>query len=180
MRKTLFIAAMAFVVMVSAGIVLAQQQNYGQGHTPQGQGWLCPWSGQQQGQGMGPGMMQGWQGRGMGPGMMHRGQGMMQGWQGQGLGPGMMHGPRMGRGMMHDQWGRGQNGPNAGQQQMQSLDQNAARELARNYTGGNPNLKIGEVTEQDGSYEATIVTKNGSLVEKLLIDKQTGGMKKAF
>ncbi|MFO7803725.1 MAG: hypothetical protein R6V55_15695 [Desulfovermiculus sp.] len=154
MRKAFFTATVALVIMVSAGMVLAQQQGYGQGYAPQqGQGWYCPWSGQ-----------------GMGPGMMHRGQGMMHGWQGQGMGPGMMHG----------QWGRGQYGPNAGQQQMQPLDQNGARELAQNYAAGNPNLKIGEVTEQDGSFEATIVTTDGSLVERLLIDKQTGWMKRAF
>ena len=76
--------------------------------------------------------------------------------------------------------GRGQYGPNAGPQQMQPLDKSAARNLAQNYAAGNPNLKIGQVTAQDGTYEATIVTQDGSLVEKLLIDKQSGWMKRAF
>ena len=82
--------------------------------------------------------------------------------------------------MMHGQWSRGQYGPSTGPQQMQPLDQSTARELVRNYAAGNPNLKVGQVTEQDGTYEATIVTKDGSLVERLLIDKQTGWMKRAF
>lgn len=98
------------------------------------------------------------------------GQSYGQGWHGRGMGPGMMHG----------QWGRGQYGPNAGPQQMQPLDKSAARNLAQNYAAGNPNLKIGQVTEQDGTYEATIVTPDGSLVERLLIDKQSGWMKRAL
>ena len=114
-------------------------------------------------------------GQGMGPGMMHRGQGMMQG------GQGMMHGGRgMGPGMMGDQWGRGQYGPSGGQQQMDPLSQSDAQSLAENYVAGNPNLKIGGVTEKDEAYEARIETKDGSLVEKLLIDKQTGWMKRAY
>ena len=129
----------------------------------------------------GQGMRQGWQGQGMGPGMMQRyhgqgmGSGMMQG------GQGMMHGGRgMGPGMMGDQWGRGQYGPSGGQQQMDPLSQSDAQSLAENYVAGNPNLKIGGVTEKDEAYEARIETKDGSLVEKLLIDKQTGWMKRAY
>ncbi len=202
MKKTFFVAAVAVVFMLSGGMVLAQQQgsSQGQGSGPQGQGWFCPWCGQQQGQGMGPGMMN--RGQGMGPGMMNRGQGMGPGWQGQGMGPGMMHrgpgpgmgqgmmqgwqgrgmmqGPGMGQGMTSDQWGRGQYGPSGGQQQMESLDQNAARRLAKDYVSANPNLQVGELSEKEDAYEAQIVTKDGSLVEKLLIDKQTGWMKKAF
>ena len=164
MNRKLFIAAAALVLIVSGSVVLAQQQGYG----PQGQSWFCPWCGQQSGQGMGPGMMQGWQGQGMGPGMMHRGQGMMHG--GWGMGPGMMG----------DQWGRGQYGPQAGQQQMEPLTQSKAKQLANDYVAGNPNLKIGGVTEKDEVFEARVETQDGSLVEKLQIDKQTGWMKRAY
>lgn len=61
------------------------------------------------GSGMGPGMMHG---QGMGPGMM-RGQGTGPGMmQGQDMGPGMMHGQGMGPGMMHGQgMGSGMMGP---------------------------------------------------------------------
>ena len=66
MKKAFYTATVALVIIVSAGMVLAQQQGYGQGYVQQGQGWHCPWSGQ----GMSPGMMH--RGPGMGPGMMHR------------------------------------------------------------------------------------------------------------
>lgn len=45
---------------------------------------------------------------------------------------------------------------------------------------GNPNLKLGEVTEFVPYYEAVIVTKDGSLVEKLLVDKRTGWLRSIY
>ena len=48
------------------------------------------------------------------------------------------------------------------------------------FRSGNPNLKIGEVLEEDNAYVASIVTKDGSLVEKLIIDKSSGWMRRAF
>ena len=215
--KRFLIAATVLAVMVSGGLVLAQQQGAGQGQAygPQGQGWFCPWCGQNsaQGQGMGPGMMRGQQGmmhgqqgmmrgQGMKPcqkGMMrgqgmHRGQGMMRGGQqgmmhGQGMmrgQQGMMHGQGMHRGQqgMQQGWGRGQYGPQGGQQQQtaQPLQADQARQLAENYVAENPNLKVGEVNDNDeqGAFVATIVTQDGSLVEKVLIDKETGWMKRQY
>jgi hypothetical protein len=176
--KRFFIAATVLAVMVSGGLVLAQQQGagQGQGYGPQGQGWFCPWGGQNgpQGQGMGPGMMRG-------QGMKQGQQGMMRGGQ-----QGMMHGQGMHRGQqgMHQGWGRGQYGPQGGQQQQpaQPLQADQARQLAENYVAGNPNLKVGEVTDNDaqGTFVATIVTQDGSLVEKVLIDKETGWMKRQY
>lgn len=201
MKRTFIIAALVVAFILAGSAVLAQQQGYGQEYGPQGQGWFCPWCGQQHGQGMGSGMMH--RGQGMGPGMMNRGQGMPYGWQGQGMGPGMMpgwqgqgmrpgmqHGYR-GQGMMHggrgmgpgmrgDQWGRGQYGPSGQPQQMEPLSKNEARNLAEDYVARNPNLKIGDLSEMDEVYEARVETKDGSLVERLLIDKQTGWMKKAY
>jgi hypothetical protein len=194
--KRFFIAATVLAVMVSGGLVLAQQQGAGQGQGfgPQGQGWFCPWCGQNgpEGQGMGPGMMRGQQGMMHGQGM-HRGQGMMHGGQ-QGMmhRQGMMYGGQQGmrQGCPYNQqgmqrgWGRGQYGPQGGQQQQpaQPLQADQARQLAENYVAGNPNLKVGEVTDNDeqGAFVATIVTQDGSLVEKLLIDKQTGWMKRQY
>ncbi len=189
MKRNVIFAALVLVLVVSGGMVLAQQQGNNQGYAPsQDQGWFCPWCGQHygQGKGMGPG-------QGMKQGMMHRGQGMRQGWQGQGMGPGTMQrwqGQGMGQGMMQgrgmgrhprcENWSRGQYGPSGAQQQMEPLSKSAAQELARNYVAGNPNLQVGELTEKDEAYEATIVTREGSLVEKLLIDKQTGWMKRAY
>ena len=45
---------------------------------------------------------------------------------------------------------------------------------------GNPNLKLGEVTEFEPYYEAVILTKDGSLVEKLLVDKRTGWLRSVY
>ena len=203
MKRMLFTAALTLALLLYGGAALAQQQESAQAQGPQGQGWFCPWCGQQygQGQGMGPG----YQGRGMGPGMMqnYQGRGMgpgnMQGYQGRGMGPGMMgpgmHGRGMGPGMMQgyqgrgmgpgmnqERWGRGQYGPNSQpqQQQMRSLQEDSARNLAENYVAGNPNLNIGDITEKEDAFVATVVTQDGSLVEKLLIDKETGWMKKEY
>jgi hypothetical protein len=45
---------------------------------------------------------------------------------------------------------------------------------------GNPRLKLGEVTEtDDDSIIAEIVTKDGSLVQKLEIDRHSGFMRQA-
>lgn len=198
MYRSLLITAVVLILGLVAGTAWAQQQGYGQGPAPGGQGWFCPWCGQGQGSGygMGPGMMYQGQGQapggpgqqmapnqapgyGMGPGMMQgqqgHGQGMTQGWHGRGRGPGMR-----GRG-----WGRGQNMPYAGQQQsgqqqMEPLDEEAAQGLAENYVARNPNLQVGEVNEKEDVYEANIVTKDGSEVEKLLIDKNSGWVKKEY
>jgi hypothetical protein len=148
------------------------------------------------GYGMGPGMMgQGYgPGYGMGPGMMGPGYGY-----GYGMGPGMMgqgYGPGygMGPGMMGPGYGYGQQyGPQYGQQygpqygrqyqQLQKpLDRNQAKQEVENYLSSmrNPNLKLGKVEEKGDSYEINIVTKEGSLVDKILVDKNTGWMRSAY
>lgn len=192
--KRLFIAATVLALVITGGVVLAQQQGsgQGQGYGPQGQGWFCPWCGQTgtQGQGMGPGMMgQGYRGQGM----MHGQQGMMRGQgMGQGMhrGQGMMYGGQQGMRQgcpynqqgMQQKWGRGQYGPQGGQQQpVTPMNAEQARQLAENYVAGNPNVKVGQIEEQgQDTYKATIVTQDGSLVEKLLIDKKTGWMKREY
>lgn len=45
---------------------------------------------------------------------------------------------------------------------------------------GNPNIKLGQVTEKDKYFEAEIVTKDGSLVDKLMVDKQTGWIRSVY
>jgi hypothetical protein len=44
----------------------------------------------------------------------------------------------------------------------------------------NPNIKVGQVTEKDKYFEAEIITKEGSIVDKLMIDKQTGWMRSVY
>ncbi len=38
----------------------------------------------------------------------------------------------------------------------------------------NPNLKVGEVSDKGDVFEATVVTKDGALVEKIQVNKKTG------
>jgi hypothetical protein len=147
------------------------------------------------GYGMGPGMMgpgYGY-GYGMGPGMMGpgygygygMGPGMMGGWYGMGpwmMGPGYGYG--MGPGMMGPGYGW-QYGPPYGPQSEQPqkpLDKDQVKEQVDNYLKAtrNPNLKIGKITEKGNDYEVDIETKGGSLVDKLLVSKDTGWMRSAY
>jgi hypothetical protein len=45
---------------------------------------------------------------------------------------------------------------------------------------GNPNIRLGKITEQDKYFEAEIITKDGSLVDTLIIDKETGGIESIY
>lgn len=44
----------------------------------------------------------------------------------------------------------------------------------------NPNLKLGTITETDTAFEAEVLTKDNSLVEKVLLDKRTGWLRRAL
>ena len=119
----------------------------------------CPNYGRQYGHHMGRR-----HGYGMGPGMMGRGSGM---------GPGYRQGPgSMGRAPEQGEMGPGSN------RLVTPLKEEGARTVVENYIHStrNPNLKLGKITEQDDAFEADIVTKDGSLVDKLLVDKSTGWM----
>ena len=58
----------------------------------------------------------------------------------------------------------------------QPVNNQQAKRLLEDYlrNRNNPNLKLGEFTEKGNVYEATIVTKEGSLVERIQVDKTTG------
>ena len=43
----------------------------------------------------------------------------------------------------------------------------------------NPNLKVGKVTEKEEGFEITIVTKDNSLVDRLVVEKNTGRIYRA-
>jgi Spy/CpxP family protein refolding chaperone len=146
------------------------------------QGWSCPGAGYDVDPGrMGPGMM----GReyGMGPGMMGRGYGMGPGMMhgGRGMGPGGMHrgrgmGPQYGR-----QYGPGSKGPQY-QQPQKPMEEKNAKELLKDYLEStrNPNLKLGKIEDKGNNFEAEIQTKDGSLVDKILVDKRTGRMRSVY
>ena len=44
----------------------------------------------------------------------------------------------------------------------------------------NPNLKLGKIKDKGDVYEAEIVTQEGSLVDKILVYKQTGRMRSIY
>jgi hypothetical protein len=130
------------------------------------------------GYGMGPGMMGPGYGYGMGPGMMGPGYGY-----GYGMGPGMMgpgygYGYGMGPGMMGQGYGYG---PQY-QQLEKPLGKKDAQEILENYVKSlyNPNLKVGKITEKDTYFEGEILTKDNVLVDKIIIDKNTGWMSSAM
>ena len=158
MKKILF----ALVVIFIVGIAVAYAQNPGM---TGGQGWnYCPYCGQYLGGGM------------MGRGMMG--------------GCGMMGGGMMGPGMMG---GQGMMGPGYGQQPQQyqqlqyqqpqkPLEEKDAKEILENYIKNmrNPNLKLGKVRDTGNAFEAEIVKKDNSLVDKIIVDKMTGWMRSAY
>ena len=116
-----------------------------------GQGWGCGQRGM-----MGPGMM--------GPGMM---------------GPGMMGPGMMGSGMM----GQGQGGfTGMAAPLAEDLSLDGVRHMMEHRVtrSGNPNLKVGEIVEQDeDTITADVVTQDGSLVRRIMVDRHTGMMRPA-
>ena len=60
------------------------------------------------------------------------------------------------------------------------LSADQAKAMVEQQIGGNPNLKAGKVTEKDGAYEVDIVTKDGSLVDKIQVNKQTGWFRSVY
>jgi hypothetical protein len=113
------------------------------------------------------------------------------------MGPGMMGGHMMGRGMMGGgmmgpgmMGGQGMMGPGYGQQYQQyqqqqpqkPIEEKDAKTIVENYLNNmrNPNLKLGKIKDVGNAFEATIVTKNNSLVDTVLVDKMTGWMRSAY
>ncbi len=109
----------------------------------------------------------------MGSGMM--GSGMM--------GPGMMGGGMMKKCMMMaSQASLLSEGPladltyNSRGELLEPLSKKKATEIAQFYLDqlGNPRLKLGQIKKKDKVFEAAIVTIDNSLVNRLLIEKDTG------
>jgi hypothetical protein len=88
---------------------------------------------------------------------------------GYGMGPGMM-----GRG--YQGYGPQYQGP------QEPLKEKDVKALLDNYVQStrNPNLKVGKVTEKDSYFEGEILTKNNALVDKILVDKNTGWMRSIY
>ncbi len=62
------------------------------------------------------------------------------------------------------------------------LKEDDARSVVEKYLTStrNPNLKLGKITEREDVFEAEIVTKDGSLVDKVIVDKSNGWMRPAY
>ena len=187
MKKLFILAAMVVgMVMLWGGTVYAQRVGMmGYNYGPYGQNeWnYCPYCGNYLGpeggyMRHGYGMMG--RGYGMGPGMMGRGYG-----PGYGMGPGMMgRGHGMGPGMMGRGYGPGygrQYGPQS-QAPSEPVDKEEAQKEVENYLKStrNPNLKVGAVEDKGDEFEVTVETKDGALVDKLMVDKETGWMRPAY
>jgi hypothetical protein len=117
-------------------------------------------------------------------------------WDGRGYGRGRhMMGPGYGR---HHMWGRGYGMDYEGRDQgpgrmekeptprasddAQELSQSDARDIVAAYLEStrNPNLTLGKITDAGEAYEAEILTRDGSLVDKVMVDKQSGYMRPAY
>jgi hypothetical protein len=124
------------------------------------------WAGTLFARGPGEGGGPGWQGNssGMGPGMMGQGWG-----SGYGMGPGMM-------GQGYGPQGYGQQY----QQPQKPISKSDAESMMKNYVSRNPNLKMGTLQDEGNSFEADVTTKDGSLVNKLFVDKDTGRIRSEY
>jgi len=95
----------------------------------------------------------------MGPWMM--GPGMMGPWM---MGPGYPgYGPRYG-------------------EPQKPLEEKDVKAIVKDYIEStrNPNLKMGKIKEMENFFEVEILTKDNSLVDKILVDKFTGWMRSAY
>jgi hypothetical protein len=168
--------------MMGPGYGYGMGPGYGYGMGPGMMGGYGGYGMMGPGYGMGPGMMGPGYGYGMGPGMRggYGGYGMMG--PGYGMGPGMMGG----YGMMGPGYGYGY-GPQYGYGQQygqpsKPLSEDQARQEVENYLRStrNPNLKMGKIADKGNDYEVDIETKDGSLANKILVDKDTGWMRSAY
>lgn len=68
------------------------------------------------------------------------------------------------------------------QQQNRPLNEGQAKKKVEDYlkSTGNPHLKLGKVEDKGDAYEVEIVTKDGSLVDKILVNKNTGSMRSIY
>lgn len=68
------------------------------------------------------------------------------------------------------------------QQPQKPLEEMDVKGILENYLRStrNPNLKLGKVTEKENYFELEILSKDNSLVDKIIVDKYTGWMRSAY
>ena len=105
----------------------------------------------------------GYHGYDMGPGMMYNGRS-----QDYGMGPGMM--------------GRGYEDEPHYPRHQTYVDREDAARIFEDYLSSrhNPNLRLGTIKDEGDSFEADLLTKDNSVVNKLLVDKDTGRIRTAY
>jgi hypothetical protein len=95
-----------------------------------------------------------------------------------------MHDYEMGPGMMGRGYGKRYDEPGESYygQYREPLNEKDVKTRIENMLeySRNPNLKVGEIEDKGDYFEAEITTKDGSLVDKLLVDKDTGRMRSVY
>jgi hypothetical protein len=161
MKKMVLISGIFIVLGVLAMFISFNTSGaLAQGGPGYGQpGWNCPYGGAWQG-GNGNYMMDR---RGMhrGGDRYDRGPGMHRGWQGYGQQPGYQSDPQYKR---------------------SPLEKEEAKDMIHSQLrwSRNPNLKVGEIKDEGDFFEADVVTKDNSLVDKLRIDKDSGFIRSVY
>jgi hypothetical protein len=63
-----------------------------------------------------------------------------------------------------------------------SIDAKEAETMMKDYlrSSRNPNLKLGKIKDAGNAFEAEILTKKNDIVDRVLIDKYTGGIRSAY
>jgi hypothetical protein len=105
------------------------------------------------------------------------------GYRGYDMGPGMMHyGDSQDYGMRPGMMGRGYEDEPHYPRNQTYLDRKDAAAIFKDYLNSrhNPNLKLGKIKDEGASFEADLLTKDNSLVDKLIVDKDTGRIRSAY
>ncbi|MDH3668389.1 MAG: hypothetical protein OEN23_15790 [Paracoccaceae bacterium] len=158
----------AIAVASSAALAHGPQGGFG-GSGQQGYG---PMMGQGYGQGHGPMM-----GRDHGPKKRYGYRGGMGRGYGHGMGPGYGGDAGQGFGSLMGSCPRGYG---SGAPLADDLSAEGVRHMMEHRVerSGNPNLMVGEIVEKDDdTITADIVTKDGSLVRRFMVDRHTGMMR---
>lgn len=105
------------------------------------------------------------------------------GYRGYDMGPGMMrYGGYQDHGMGSSMMGPSEDNGSQRVQNRTLADKNAAEKIFEDYLNSrhNPNLKLGKIKDEGSVFEADLVTRDNSLVRKLIVDKNTGRMRSVY
>jgi hypothetical protein len=66
------------------------------------------------------------------------------------------------------------------QQPQKPIAKSNAESMLQDYVSRNSNLKVGTLQDEGSSFEADVTTKEGSLVNRLFVDKDTGRIRSEY